>query len=95
MPCDGVALVLEVTSSKPGADRETKRRCYARGGIPLYLLVDREAGAVTLFSDPEGHDYREHGACNSPLRQGLDYFPRSLRIRPGQSDFLDPQGGAR
>ncbi|MFF0202729.1 Uma2 family endonuclease [Streptomyces sp. NPDC005017] len=60
MPCEGVALVLEVTSSKPAADREVKRRCYARGGIPLYLLVDRDAASVTLFSDPKGHDYREH-----------------------------------
>ncbi|MFF0015105.1 Uma2 family endonuclease [Streptomyces sp. NPDC005374] len=59
MPCDGVAMVLEVTSTKPKADREAKRRCYARGGIPLYLLVDRDAASVTLFSDPERDDYRE------------------------------------
>lgn len=32
MPCAGVVMVLEVTSSKPKTDRETKRRCYARGG---------------------------------------------------------------
>jgi Uma2 family endonuclease len=57
MPCDGVAMVLEVTSSKPKADREVKRRCYARGGIPLYLLVDRSASSITLFSDPENNDY--------------------------------------
>ncbi|MFF7067427.1 Uma2 family endonuclease [Streptomyces pseudovenezuelae] len=60
MPCDGVAMVLEVTSTKPKADREAKRRCYARGGIPLYLLIDRESSSVTLFSDPEKDDYREH-----------------------------------
>lgn len=60
MPCEGVALVVEVTSTKPQADREAKRRCYARGGIPLYLLIDRDAGSVTLFSDPEGADYRQH-----------------------------------
>ncbi|MEV8065313.1 Uma2 family endonuclease [Streptomyces sp. NPDC085995] len=57
MPCTGVAMVLEVTSTKPEADRETKRRCYARGGIPLYLLVDRETAMVTLFSEPEKDDY--------------------------------------
>ncbi|KUM76907.1 Uma2 family endonuclease [Streptomyces griseorubiginosus] len=60
MPCDGVAMVMEVTSTKPEADREAKRRCYARGGIPFYLLVDREASSVTLFSVPEKDDYREH-----------------------------------
>lgn len=85
MPCDGVALVLEVTSSKPGADRETKRRCYARGGIPLYLLVDREAGAVTLFSDPEGHDYREH--CTRPFGKPVT-LPDPFGFDLDTSDFL-------
>ncbi|MGW4629540.1 Uma2 family endonuclease [Streptomyces rubiginosohelvolus] len=60
MPCEGVALVVEVTSTKPQADREAKRRCYARGGIPLYLLIDRDDSSVTLFSDPERDDYRQH-----------------------------------
>ncbi|MFM9444145.1 Uma2 family endonuclease [Streptomyces acidiscabies] len=60
MPSDGVAMVLEVTSTKPRADRELKRRCYARSGIPLYLLIDRDDSSVTLFSDPEREDYRQH-----------------------------------
>ncbi|MEU8969554.1 Uma2 family endonuclease [Streptomyces monashensis] len=60
MPCQGVAMVLEVTSSKPKIDREAKRHCYARGGIPLYLLVDRGTSEVTLFSDLENGDYRQH-----------------------------------
>jgi Uma2 family endonuclease len=59
MPCDSVAMVLGVTSTKPQADRETKRHCYARAGIPLYLLVDRDVASVTLFSDPGKRDYRE------------------------------------
>lgn len=59
MPPEGVALVVEVTSTKPQADREAKRRCYARGGIPLYLLIDRDDSSVTLFSDPENDDYRQ------------------------------------
>lgn len=65
MPCEGVAMVLEATSTKPKVDREAKRRCYARGGIPLYLLVDRDASSVTLFSDPKGDDYR--GVCRQPF----------------------------
>ncbi|MFC9318435.1 Uma2 family endonuclease [Streptomyces nigra] len=69
MPCDGVSMVLEVTSTKPRADREAKRRSYARGGIPLYLLVDREAGSITLFSDPAQDDYRGH--CTRPLGKPL------------------------
>ncbi|MER5575670.1 Uma2 family endonuclease [Streptomyces massasporeus] len=65
MPCDGVAMVMEVTSSKPQADREAKRRCYARADIPLYLLVDRDTAQVTVFSEPKGDDYREH--CARPF----------------------------
>ncbi|MFG2131564.1 Uma2 family endonuclease [Streptomyces sp. NPDC048751] len=60
MPPDGVTLVVEVTFLYPHVDREAKRRCYARAGIPLYLLVDREASATTLFMDPVKDDYREH-----------------------------------
>ncbi len=36
------------------------RRCHARGGIPLHLLIDRDEGSVTLFSDPEDADHRQH-----------------------------------
>ncbi|HEY8478453.1 MAG TPA: Uma2 family endonuclease [Spirillospora sp.] len=53
---DGIALVLEVTSSRPERDRVAERHGYARAGIPLYLLVDREESKVTLFSDPDGGD---------------------------------------
>jgi Uma2 family endonuclease len=60
VPCQGVALVVEVTSTRPQRDREDKRYGYALGGIPLYLLVDRQAAVVTLFSEPEKGDYREH-----------------------------------
>ncbi|MFJ5680040.1 Uma2 family endonuclease [Streptomyces sp. NPDC093097] len=57
MPSDGVAMVVEVTSSKPRNDRVAKRHAYARAAIPLYLLVDRGKSAVTLFSEPKGDDY--------------------------------------
>ncbi|MGI5469694.1 Uma2 family endonuclease [Streptomyces sp. CA-132043] len=57
MPSDGVAMVIEVTSSKPNKDRGPKRRGYARAGIPLYLLVDRDKSTVTLFSEPNDGDY--------------------------------------
>jgi hypothetical protein len=68
MLCEGVVLVVEVTSAKPRADRTDhtdKRHGYARGPIPLHLLVDREQSSLTLFSDPEGDDYRRH--CTVPF----------------------------
>ncbi|GAA2367217.1 Uma2 family endonuclease [Streptomyces carpaticus] len=58
MPCDGVAMTVEVTSSRAERDRTAKRRCYARAGIPLYLLCDRELETVTLHSEPGTNDYR-------------------------------------
>ncbi|WAZ21357.1 Uma2 family endonuclease [Streptomyces cinnabarinus] len=85
MPCDGVAMVLEVTSTKPKADREAKRRCYARGGIPLYLLVDRAASSITLFSDPDKDDYREH--CTRPLGKPLT-LPEPFAFDLDTADFL-------
>ncbi|MGX1474241.1 UNVERIFIED_CONTAM: Uma2 family endonuclease [Streptomyces canus] len=85
MPCDGVAMVLEVTSTKPKAYREAKRRCYARGGIPLYLLVDRETSSVTLFSDPEKDDYREH--CTRSFGKPLA-LPAPFSFDLETADFL-------
>ncbi|QGV80892.1 Uma2 family endonuclease [Streptomyces ficellus] len=85
MPCDGVALVAEVTSSRPQRDRETKRRCYARGGIPLYLLVDREASSVTLFSDPEDADYRQ--VVTMPFGKPLP-LPEPFGFDLETADFL-------
>ncbi|MGW2382430.1 Uma2 family endonuclease [Streptomyces sp. NPDC001658] len=86
MPCEGVAMVLEVTP-RAGAriDREIKRRCYARGGVPLYLLVDRETAWTTLFSDPESGDYRERHAVafGKPLA-----LPEPLAFDLDTADFL-------
>lgn len=53
-----VLLVAEVTStSTADRDRVKKIRGYARAGIPVYLLIDREEGEVTVYSEPSGDDY--------------------------------------
>ncbi|SCF74020.1 Uma2 family endonuclease [Streptomyces sp. Ncost-T10-10d] len=50
---DQTLLIVEVTSeSNAETDRGVKRRRYAEYGAPLYLLVDRIEGSVTLFSEP-------------------------------------------
>ncbi|MFE2559838.1 Uma2 family endonuclease [Streptomyces sp. NPDC059352] len=55
---DPVLLVAEVTSSTTASrDRVQKIRAYARAGIPLYLLIDREADEAVVCSDPSGDDY--------------------------------------
>jgi Uma2 family endonuclease len=60
---EAIALVVEVTSpTSPDTvlnDRETKPKQYAKGGIPLYLLVDQELGSWTLYALAEGwHRYQ-------------------------------------
>lgn len=85
MPCEGVALVVEVTSTKPQADREAKRRCYARGGIPLYLLIDRDESSVTLFSEAEGDDYRQH--CTIPFGKTVA-LPEPFGFELETSEFV-------
>jgi Uma2 family endonuclease len=57
---EGVLMVAEVTSYDSDTDRRDrveKPRAYAETGIPVYLLVDREAGEVTVFSEPDGVRY--------------------------------------
>ncbi|MGW7553182.1 Uma2 family endonuclease [Streptomyces rimosus] len=50
---DQTLLIVEVTSeSNADTDRVVKRRRYAEYGAPLYLLVDRQQRAVTLFAEP-------------------------------------------
>jgi Uma2 family endonuclease len=85
MSCEGAAMVLEVMSSTPQTDRAIKRRCYARGGIPLYLLVDRETAWITLFSDPESGDYQELRAVafGKPL-----VLPQPFAFDLDTADFL-------
>lgn len=66
-----VLLVAEVVSPHSRRDdREVKPRAYARGGVPLYLLVDRLASprAVILLSRP-GKDGYAHtlAATSEPL----------------------------
>ncbi|MGY3201394.1 Uma2 family endonuclease [Streptomyces sp. TE5632] len=85
MPGEGVALVVEVTWTKPEIDRATKPRCYARGGIPLYLLVDREAASITLFSTPEGDTYCEQST--RPLGKPLP-LPAPFAFDLDTADFL-------
>lgn len=58
----GVLMTVEVTSRGQDIDRHEKRRGYARAGIPVHLLVDRDSGTLTVFSDPHDGDYRRSPA---------------------------------
>jgi Uma2 family endonuclease len=69
----GILLAAEVVSpSSQRRDRVDKRRAYARGSLPLYLLIDPFArpAAVTLLSEPGPDDYarEQTAAAGQPLR---------------------------
>jgi Uma2 family endonuclease len=57
----GVLMAVEVTSHDRDTDRRDrhdKRDGYAAAGIPVYLLVDRDSGTLTVYGSPEGGAYR-------------------------------------
>ncbi len=57
----GLLMVAEVVSpSSIREDREDKPDIYARGGVPVMLVIDPEDGppSVTVLSDPEHGSYQ-------------------------------------
>lgn len=62
---DGVLMTVEVTSWDRDTnlrDRVQKRDGYAAAGIPVYLLVDRDAEELVVYSEPRRGAYK---ACTS------------------------------
>jgi Uma2 family endonuclease len=60
---DGADLVMEVVSPDPGdkeRDWETKRKEYARGGIPEYWIIDPNEQIIRVLT-LKGKSYRVHG----------------------------------
>ncbi len=59
---DGVLMTVEITSYDSDTDRRDRREkpaAYAAAGIPVYLLIDRDAATVTVHSGPEHGHYRD------------------------------------
>ncbi|MFJ6697012.1 Uma2 family endonuclease [Streptomyces sp. NPDC091272] len=55
---DQVLMVVEVTSYDTDTDTDTrdrreKPRAYAQTGIPVYLLIDRDACETLVYSEPD------------------------------------------
>ncbi|MET8905114.1 MULTISPECIES: Uma2 family endonuclease [unclassified Streptomyces] len=53
---DGALLVVEVTSYDSDTDRRDRHEkpaAYGQAGIPVYLLIDRDACTVTVHSRPD------------------------------------------
>ncbi|RJO69887.1 Uma2 family endonuclease [Nocardia panacis] len=61
-PADAVAMTIEVTSHDSDTnrrDRVEKPAAYAQSGIPIYLLIDRDAAEVVVHSRPDGGRYQD------------------------------------
>jgi len=50
-------LVVEVTVSSQRRDRLEKPRLYARAGVPVYWVVDLDAGEAVVHTGPRGDGY--------------------------------------
>ncbi|MER8067482.1 Uma2 family endonuclease [Streptomyces sp. NPDC094034] len=58
---DGVLMTVEVTSHDHDTDRRDrteKRDGYAAADIPVYLLIDRDAEEMVLYTDPRKGKYQ-------------------------------------
>ncbi|UUN27628.1 Uma2 family endonuclease [Streptomyces sp. FIT100] len=61
--CAGVLMVVEITPRDLGTDRrDLHEKCagYAEADIPVCLLVNREAGSITVNSEPRHGTYQQH-----------------------------------
>ncbi|GGR53842.1 MULTISPECIES: Uma2 family endonuclease [Streptomyces] len=54
-------LVMEVTSSNWRTDLRDKVACYARAGIPVYVIIDRHHQRIHLLTSPVADRYQNHG----------------------------------
>ena len=57
-PASECAFAVEVTSPGQEARDYTKANGYARGGVPVFLLVDRKSRRCVVYSDPASDGYR-------------------------------------
>ncbi|GGX78837.1 Uma2 family endonuclease [Streptomyces hiroshimensis] len=60
-PPEGVLMTVEIAPAAPGQDHRdlrAKRDGYAAAGIPVYVLIDREAETVVVYTEPESGTYR-------------------------------------
>jgi len=84
---DGLILVAEVVSpTSRREDREDKPLIYARGGVPLMLVIDPEPATITLYSRPTSDGYR----TTTTVKMGDElHIPEPVNITLDTSVFLE------
>jgi Uma2 family endonuclease len=58
VPARNIILAVEIADATLAKDLGPKLREYARAGIPTYWVVDVDARAVRVLTNPEGESYR-------------------------------------
>ncbi len=58
-PAD-VGLLIEVADTTLDRDRGEKQRAYARGGVPVYWLVNLVDRQLEIYTEPGPEGYRGH-----------------------------------
>jgi Uma2 family endonuclease len=67
-----VAVVVEVAGSTLERDRATKKRIYARAGIPLYFLVDLRSRRVFAWRPDREQPDVYSDAADVPVTSGVE-----------------------
>ncbi|MFG3024654.1 Uma2 family endonuclease [Streptomyces sp. NPDC048254] len=90
---DGVLMAVEITSydsDTHNRDRVEKPKAYAEAGIPVYLLIDRDALSILVHSDPDPevgyrdiHVVKLGGKVTLPDPVGIELDTEELR------DYVD------
>ena len=53
------AVMIEVSASSLRRDRGFKSQIYARGGIPIYRVVNVDERKIEVYSNPIGNEYAQ------------------------------------
>ncbi len=73
-----VGLVVEVSDASLSADRNRKKRVYARAGVPVYWIVNLVSSRVEVYSQPSGqaesptYDHRQDYVVGQEVPVVLD-----------------------
>lgn len=83
-PGEDVVLVIEVADSTLERDRGTKRRIYARAGIPAYWIVNLIDFCLEVYTNPAGQadaaDYQQARVFNAPASVPLVIEGREVAL---------------
>jgi Uma2 family endonuclease len=67
-----IALVIEVADSTLERDRTSKKRLYARAGIPIYWIINLVDRAIEIYTQPENEDYQQQTTATERIEVVLE-----------------------